>query len=482
MQEITIIYPHQLFLDQPAISKNRKIFLVEHPHFFTNFQFHKQKLIYHRSTMKDYFHRIIDSGYQAEYIEYSNYENFIKKLNKTHIFIVDPIEHALQQEITKLKKQHDVTLLESPMFLTPKTFIKEHFDGQNHFSMASFYILQRKRMGILVENGKPEGGKWSFDQENRKSVPKGHLFPDLPLEKPNAIVKEAFDYIKTHFPKNPGSIDCYLPIDHEGADIWFDHFLKERLNHFGPFEDAIVPGEIFLYHSVLTPMLNIGLLIPSEIINKTLNYAQKHRIPINSLEGFIRQIIGWREFMKITYDYLGEEMRAKNFFDHHHKIPKSFWEAKTGIAPIDITIEKILKYAYCHHIERLMLLGNFMLLSKFNPKEIYDWFMELFIDAYDWVMVPNVYAMSQYADGGKMTTKPYISSSNYVLKMSHYPKGEWCDIWDALYWDFIHTNKKLFSKNPRMSMMTSLYDKMDSSKRKLFHQKANDYFNHLNRT
>ena len=214
-----------------------------------------------------------------------------------------------------------------------------------------------------------------------------------------------------------------------------------------------------MFHSVLTPYLNIGLITPKEVVNKIIDYAEHHDIPINSYEGIIRQIIGWREFIRGIYAEDGVKQRTTNFWKFDRSMPSSFYDGTTGIPPIDVTIKKLLKNAYLHHIERLMIMGNFLFLLKINPNHVYRWFMELHIDAYDWVMVPNVYGMSQFSDGGLMSTKPYISGSNYILKMSDYKKGEWCEIWDALYWNFINENRDFFRKNPRTSMMINMYDK-----------------------
>ena len=205
----------------------------------------------------------------------------------------------------------------------------------------------------------------------------------------------------------------------------------------------------------------------------------KNKIPLNSLEGFIRQIIGWREFMRGVYVTKGSEERVRNFWGFSRKIPKSFYDGTTGIFPVDETIKKVLETGYCHHIERLMVLGNFMLLCEFDPDEVYRWFMELFIDAYDWVMVPNVYGMSQFADGGLMSTKPYVSGSNYLMKMSDYPKGQWQEIWDALFWRFLDIHRAFFLKNPRLGMLVKTFDKWDESKKKSVHQLAENYIGSL---
>jgi deoxyribodipyrimidine photolyase-related protein len=215
----------------------------------------------------------------------------------------------------------------------------------------------------------------------------------------------------------------------------------------------------------LTPVLNIGLLTPQEVVDRALEFAEKNDVRISSLEGFIRQIIGWREFMYLMYVRHGVEMRNSNHFNHRRDIPESFWTAETGIGPIDLVIERVIETGYAHHIERLMVLGNFMLLSHFKPEQVCDWFMELFIDAYDWVMVPNVYGMSQFADGGIFTTKPYISGSNYVKKMSDYTTGNWCQTWDGLFWNFIDRHLEFFQSQHRLGMMVATYRKMADEKR-----------------
>ena len=214
-----------------------------------------------------------------------------------------------------------------------------------------------------------------------------------------------------------------------------------------------------MFHTVLTPYLNIGLITPTEVVNRIIDYSENHNIPINSYEGVIRQIIGWREFIRGIYLEDGVKQRTTNFWKFDRSMPSSFYDGTTGILPIDVTIKKLLKNAYLHHIERLMIMGNILFLLKINPNHVYRWFMELHIDAYDWVMVPNVYGMSQFSDGGLMSTKPYISGSNYILKMSDYKKGDWCAVWDALYWNFINENRDFFRKNPRTSMMINMYDK-----------------------
>jgi deoxyribodipyrimidine photolyase-related protein len=226
-------------------------------------------------------------------------------------------------------------------------------------------------------------------------------------------------------------------------------------------------------------MLNVGLLTPQFVVDETIRFANENDIPLNSLEGFIRQIIGWREFIRAVYQLKGTEERTKNYWNFTRKIPVSFWNGTTGIDPIDSTIKKVLETGYCHHIERLMVLGNFMLLCEFDPNEVYRWFMELFIDAYDWVMVPNVYGMSQFADGGLMATKPYISGSNYLMKMSDYKKGAWQEVWDGLFWKFMHIHRDFFLQNPRLGMLVNTFDKMPATKQQMHLSNAKRFLESL---
>ena len=212
--------------------------------------------------------------------------------------------------------------------------------------------------------------------------------------------------------------------------------------------------------------MNIGLLTPGEVVKSTIDFAKTNEVPLNSLERFLRRVFGWREFMRASNEDLGVPMRTTNHCQHRRAMPKSFYDGTTGITPVDDTIRRILETGYCHHIERLMVLGGFMFLCEIAPDDIYRWFMEMFVDSYDWVMVPNVYAMSQNADGGAITTKPYFSVSSYVRKMSHYKKGPWCEIWDGLYWRWIWNHSDELGKNPRWTMMCSMAKKMEAKKRK----------------
>lgn len=451
------------------------VYLIEDDLFFGQFAFHKQKLILHRASMKHYEMNLKKKGYQVNYLDHfkvtsiSNLFKLLKKQNVNVIHYSDTVDYLLERRLKRESRKSDIELIPyaSPNFICSKDFIDQFFQRKKRYIQTEFYIELRKQQNILMESDNPVGGLWTYDVMNRSRLPKD-VKPPKPLSLPvNSFVTEAVDYVERNFNANPGSTSAFhYPVTAEEAERVLDDFLHHRFQLYGVYQDAIDAEQSALFHSLLTPALNIGLLTPEQILKKAEAYFHQHNVPINSAEGFIRQVLGWREFIRAMYIREGVKERTTNYFKHNRKIPDSFYTGTTGLEPVDNVIRRLLQTGYSNHIERLMVLGNIMLLCEFDPDEVYRWFMELYIDAYDWVMVPNVYGMSQYADGGLMATKPYISSSNYILKMSHYKKGDWCTIWDGLYWRFIDKHQKQFSKNPRMSMMVKQLEKMDANRKK----------------
>ena len=478
MSKTGILFPHQLFEQNILVAKCETIYLVEELLFFKQYNFHKQKITFHRASMKFYENYLQSKKIEVVYIDSFNELSDIRKLiphlkkeGVNYIEYIDTTDYWLEQRIVKSCKENNVEINknQTPLFINSSEELDTYFSGKKRMFQTDFYKNQRLSRNILIEKDKkPVGGKWTYDDENRLKYPKEKTPPKVDFLQPNGFYNEAITYTQQYFADNYGEVDngVFYPTTHAESKSWLNTFFKERFFDFGPYEDAILAGESFLHHGVITPMLNTGLLTPQYIIDEALQYASNHEIPINSLEGFIRQIIGWREFIRAVYQLKGREERTKNYWGFTRKIPSSFWNGTTGIEPIDLTIKKVLETGYCHHIERLMVLGNFMLLCEFDPEEVYRWFMELFIDAYDWVMVPNVYGMSQFADGGLMSTKPYISGSNYLMKMSDYKKGEWQQVWDGLFWRFMHVHRDFFMQNPRLGMLVKTFDKMDKSKQK----------------
>lgn len=473
--EAVFVFPHHLFENHPAFRKDRLICLLEDPLFFGDerypLSFHKQKLVFHFASMRQFEKSLQARGYQTAYIEANRFSNppksdFIRSvvslLKPCAIHVAEIDDYILEKRLRSAAEEKGLSLTvhTSPLFLAPLCDYSNWFRRKSHFFFHSFYIEQRKRFGILMEEGGPVGDKWSFDSENRKKVPKGLYFPPLTVRNKDKEVQEAKELVEKNYSHCPGSLASFnYPTSHEGARRWFEEFLQTRFQDFGLYEDALMKDERLLFHSLLSPLLNTGLLTPKEVVEKTLTYAATHKIPLNSMEGFLRQIIGWREFIRGVYHFSGTIQRKRNFFGHERKMPRAFYEGASGIFPLDHVIKTAQKHAYLHHIERLMVAGNFFFLCEIHPNEVYKWFMELFIDAYDWVMVPNVYGMSQYADGGMMTTKPYISGSNYLLKMSNYPKGEWTALWDALFWRKMIKHLPFFEKQPRLRMIAEMAKK-----------------------
>lgn len=472
--ELTLIFPHQLFAPHPAVAAGRKILLLEDPLFFGTdarwpLNMHRQKLVLHRASLTAFAMRLRSEGHHVEHVPVSD-EGTDGMLDRhvgpsiTTLHGVDPVDDILSRRLERFAKRKGITLcmVPSPQFLSPPEFLDRQFPPGRKPFMARFYQAQRRRMGLLLEpDGSPCGGQWSFDSDNRRKLGRGVDVPEPRRPCRSAVVRQAIRDIAAEFPGGPGDPEDFAyPVTHAEAEAWLDDFLQWRFFAFGPYEDAISTRHRVLFHSVLTPCLNIGLLNPDTVITRALAHAAKNDVPLNSVEGFVRQIIGWREFMRAMYERHGATMRNRNFWGFERPMPRAFYDGTTGIGPVDHVIRGVITSAHAHHIERLMILGNMMVLCRIHPDAVYRWFMEMFIDAYDWVMVPNVYGMSQFADGGLFTTKPYLSGSNYVRKMSDFPAGPWCAVWDALFWTFIADHREVFLKNPRLSMMARSCDKL----------------------
>ena len=503
-KEVTLVFPHQLFKAHPAVAPGREAILVEESLFFLQYRFHRQKLMLHRASMKAYEQRLKANGAATHYIESADPRNDARELlahlsatgvNTVHTAAT--VDDWLSRRLHREAERRGIRLVEhdSPMFLENRTSIDEWFEGRKRYFQTDFYVWQRKKRSLLIDaEGKPEGGKWTYDAENRGRYPKTARPPVIPYRAADAFMEEAVGYVYRHFPdayghgQPPFREGFPWAWTHDAASLLLDDFLANRLPEFGIYEDAMVAEEHFLHHSILTPMLNTGLLEPGDVLQCALRAAETGRIPLNSLEGFVRQVAGWREFIRAVYEREGRRQRTTNFWDFKRRIPASFWTGTTGIVPVDTVIRKTLRTGYAHHIERLMVMGNFLLLCEFDPDEVYRWFMEMYVDAYDWVMVPNVYGMTQFADGGLMTTKPYICGSNYLMKMGDWKKADipatgkpWTDTWDALFWRFMHVHRDFFLSNPRLGMLVGSFDRMAESKRESMLSTASAFLEHLDR-
>ena len=519
---LTLILGNQLYrqwLGGPDLQLGPQdtVVMVEDLGVASAYRYHKLRLLHTFVAMRSFRDALVEQGIRVRYFELPESEGltFFERVgfelglsdssDKTAITtqelrvaeIADPgFQHNL--EAFCLASGVQLTVLPSPDFLESAAESRQWFEGKRRPFMKTFYERQRKRLGLLLEaDGSPTGGQWSFDADNRKRLPKGYTEPALPLVPPSRHDGVVRELVRRYFPDNPGELGAlFIPYDHIGADSWLACFLQERFADFGPYEDALSGTFDSLNHSLLSPLLNIGLLDPAAVIQAAVDQATVNQaavdqtaanqaevdhgdslfptprsIPLASLEGFVRQVIGWREFVRGIHLCHRERQAQANFWDHHRSLAACWQDGTTGLPPLDQAIKRANHLGYNHHIERLMVISNVMLLCEIQPREVYQWFMERYLDSYDWVMGPNVYGMGQMSDGGIFATKPYICGSNYILKMGDFRRGPWCEIWDGLYWRFIDRHRPFFQTNPRLAMMVRLLDRMDTAKQeRLFNQ------------
>lgn len=471
------LFDPKIFAKLKITSKNTVFFMREDQELASYFKFHKHKIIFFFAAMRAYRDELQSLGYTVHYEEFKkegaatkkrNFDtalnDFIQGNDIKSAFCFEIEDKFFEKRILNLFEVESIplTVWQSPMFLTSREQFKTYLLSTRKPFMKTFYESQRKRLNILMtEENKPVGGAYSFDAENRLALPKDKITPKLPAFKPDKNILDVCHLVAKEFSGHPGAAeDFWLPVDRSSARKWLNSFLSDRLFDFGPYEDALAPHSEFVFHSVLTPFLNCGLLTPEEVIKTTLTFAKKNKIPLSSLEGFIRQIIGWREFVRGIYQKYSERQDQENFWNHKLNLSSHWYKANTGIPPLDETLRRVIKRGYAHHIERLMVVGSLMLLLEVDPKHAHRWFMEMFVDSSDWVMGPNVYGMALFSDGGIFATKPYICGSNYLRKMGGYAKAEWCDGVDGLYWQFIKKHETYFIKNPRLSMMARACQKI----------------------
>lgn len=485
-----LVLGNQLFslryLEQHHIDKDSTIFFMrEDRELASYYRFHKHKIVFFFAAMRAYRDELLDHGFKVHYEEFGqdrlSYEKSLQNFLNEKAFlgaIAYEIEDKFfESRIKSFFKKNQIPLkfLRSPMFLTSRQQFRSYLGSVKKPLMKSFYEAQRRRLNVLMDGDKPISGVWSFDTQNRLPLKKGQLPPELPQVEFSKDLKNVIELVDSEFANHPGeSQDFWLPTDRKGAQEWLKTFLRERLYDFGPYEDAIPQHSEFVFHSVLTPFLNCGLLTPREVVAQTLQYVKKHEVPLPSLEGFLRQIIGWREFVRGIYQNFDEEQSQLNYWRHHNKLSDVWYKGGSGIPPLDETIRRVVKRGYAHHIERLMVVGSLMVLLEIHPKEAHRWFMEMFIDSSDWVMGPNVYGMALFSDGGIFATKPYICGSNYLRKMGGYAKGDWCDGVDGLYWGFVRKHHGFFIKNPRLSMIARSAEKMSATRWKVLEAAADE--------
>ncbi len=486
MQRLLLILGNQLFpVTHVKAQRPHRVYMSEDAFLCTHFRYHQQKLTLVLSAMRAYADALRLAGIEVDYQRLEDtitasaipqpedfgarLETFIHTHAVTELVYFEVEGKAMQQRIRATAQAAGInpTEVSSPMFSCSRERFQNFLVNHPKPQMATFYKHQRHQLNILLTpEGEPEGGRWSFDDQNRKKLPKQVIPPDLPEAIPDPHVAEVKQIVTLHFADHPGDVETFWwPTTREGALYWLDDFLHQRLAQFGPFEDALTSRSDTLFHSTLSPLLNLGLLTPDEVVDAAIQFSKTGQILLQSLEGFVRQIIGWREFVRGIHQTYSGQQATSNFWQHERGLANSWYDAQTGITPLDDAIAGALRLGWSHHIPRLMIIANLMTLCEIHPKEAHRWFMDMYVDSASWVMGPNVYGMGLFSDGGIFATKPYICGSNYILKMSDYKKDPWCDIVDGLYWRFIHRNRDFFSGNPRLALMPRALDRIAEERR-----------------
>ncbi|MGD2270117.1 MAG: cryptochrome/photolyase family protein [Desulfobacterales bacterium] len=425
-----------------------------------------------------------------------NLQQLLSKQKFTRLEYLLPDEHRLDVQLANLEKELGVPVLakDTEHFLTKREELSEFFNGKKRYLMESFYRSMRKRYNILMDKNKPIGGQWNYDQKNRQAYD-----PRVPIPKPLLFENDVSDIYNTIQKKKVqtfGEIEpakLIWPTTRTQALELLNDFIESSLPTFGTYQDAMTTENWHLFHSRLSFALNTKMLRPLEIIEAALSaWGRKaSKIDIQQIEGFVRQILGWREYMRGIYWTLMPDLESMNFFDHRAKLPAYYWTAGTRMNCLGHAIGQSLQYAYAHHIQRLMITGNFALLAGVNPVQVDQWYLGVYIDAVQWVELPNTRAMSQFADGGLVATKPYISSAKYIHTMSDYcgschyawrkRHGETACPFNSLYWDFFNRHRRRLQKNPRVGMMYRTWDRMDGTEKKQILNQAANYRKDLNR-
>jgi deoxyribodipyrimidine photolyase-related protein len=456
---------------------------------------HKQKLILFFSAMRHFAEQLRKDGFNVVYKKAeasfeSGVASYLKKHKGATLTVMEPNDVGYDERLeqTCLKHGGKLNTVSNDLWLTDKKMFETWASDRKELRMEYFYRDVRRQYGYLLDdNGEPEGGKWNFDKDNREKPVANHSFPEATGFEPDDITNEVIDYVDKTFPNHFGNAKPFhWAVTREQALTALQDFCKHRLKNFGAFEDAMITGEYVLYHSLLSPAINMGLLHPKEVVETALTYYydKKNKIPLNSIEGFVRQIIGWREFMKQVYSYKMPAFKHENKLNAHTPLPEFYWTGETNMNCLHQCVKQLKETGHTHHIQRLMILGNFAQIVGINPQELTDWFTATFVDALEWVMIPNVIGMSQYADFGSFTSKPYGSSGNYINKMSDYCKGchynvkekigETACPFNSLYWDFIARHAEGFSKNQRMGVIMANWAKQKDVDKKNVLERAKE--------
>ncbi|MEQ8655165.1 MAG: cryptochrome/photolyase family protein [Kiloniellales bacterium] len=444
---------------------------------------HCKKLAFVFSAMRHAAREWAAAGWQIDYTKlddktnagslFGELEAAAKRHKAEAVRITAPGEHRLKQEIESWEARLGlpVELLDDDRFLCSTAEFDDWAEGRKQLRMEHFYRRMRRKTGLLMDGDSPAGGRWNFDAENRKAAKAALFMPKPHRVRPDKMTAEVLDMVEAHFPDRFGSLrPFWFAVTREQALKALDLFVEEALPHFGDYQDAMLEGEPFLYHSVLSLYLNAGLLEPLEICRRVEAAYLEGKAPLNAAEGYIRQIIGWREYVRGIYWRFMPDYLERNALNASRPLPDFYWTAETDMACLKAAIGQTRDEAYAHHIQRLMITGNFAMLAGVDPKQVHAWYLAVYADAYEWVELPNTLGMSQFADGGLLGSKPYAASGNYINKMSDYCAGCRYDVkqktgegacpFNPLYWDFLLRNEERLRGNPRLAQVYRTWERM----------------------
>nr|WP_247714584.1 cryptochrome/photolyase family protein [Qipengyuania psychrotolerans] len=463
---------------------------------------HKQKIVLIFSAMRHFAEELRDAGWTVDYVKLDAKNNAgsftgevaraVEEYGPRAIHVVEPGEWRLREDFDQWADKFpcEVQILPDDRFISTQAEFDTWADDRKELRMEYFYRDMRRKTGLLMDGDKPEGGEWNYDSENRKPPKEGLSAPERPKFEPDAVTQEVIKLVEERFSDHFGSLEKFRwPVTRDEAEEAADAFFAERIECFGPYQDAMVAGEDDLFHSMLSTSINIGLLDPLELCQRAEKAYRDGKAPINSVEGFIRQIIGWREYVRRFYWNQMPHLQQANMLNAQRGLPEFYWTGETDMACLADSIRSTRENAHAHHIQRLMVLGNFALLAGLNPRDVQDWYLVVYADAYEWVELPNVAAMILYADGGKLASKPYAASGNYINKMSNYcsgckyspakKTGEGACPFNPLYWHFMDRHRDRLEKNGRIGRIFSTWDRMGEEKQQDYLQSAEAFLETL---
>ena len=503
---IILILGDQLSLDLACLKvsdrKRDVVLMVEVIEEATYVRHHKKKIAFILSAMRHFADELADAGWTVDYVRLDDggnrgsfsgeLERAVDRHHPTQILVTEPGEWRVLDALEAARRRFKVpmNILNDDRFVASKQAFKDWAEGRKQLRMEYFYRDIRRKTGLLMKDGEPAGGRWNFDAENRKAAADDLFMPKPAGFKVDSITQEVLDLVAGRFAEHFGDIEPFwFAVTRKDAEKALNHFIDHALPGFGDYQDAMLLERRFLYHSVLSLYINVGLLDPLEVCRRAAQSYGEGHVPLNAAEGFIRQIIGWREYVRGIYWLTGPDYVDRNFFGADRPLPDFYWTGETGMACLAACITQTKEEAYAHHIQRLMITGNFAMLAGVDPKAVHEWYLAVYADAFEWVELPNTLGMSQFADGGLLGSKPYAASGNYINKMSDYcancrfkvkeKTGAKACPFNYLYWDFLVRNESKLRGNPRLGQVYRTWDKMNENKKSAYLESADHFLKDL---